>query len=67
MNKIYKSFRLVALFIMLAASAKGQTLFYHDGFIPGQSKWQNFDSGNLSALLDGEKIYPDTKIRWCRV
>jgi hypothetical protein len=55
MKKIYTKLSLIALFIMFAAIATAQTLFYHDSFIPGQSKWQNFDSGNISALLDGGK------------
>ncbi|MFI5137154.1 MAG: caspase family protein [Sphingobacteriales bacterium] len=55
MKKIYTYLGLIVFFIITIGSLHAQTLIYQDSFIPGQTKWENFSSGNTSGSIDAGK------------
>jgi len=57
MKKIYTRLSLIVFFIITCASLHGQTLIYHDSFISGQSKWQDYDGEYTTEKLEGGKYY----------
>jgi len=55
MKKIYTYLGLIVFFIITGGASRAQTAIYHDSFIPGQTQWENFTSGNASGSIDAGK------------
>jgi len=57
MKKIYTLLSVIGFFMMLASSAGAQAIVYHEAFIPGRSKFQNYDGEYTNEKLQDGKYY----------
>ncbi|HZY36892.1 MAG TPA: caspase family protein [Mucilaginibacter sp.] len=62
MKSLVKTLVLSAFFMLMVFGLHAQQLIYHDGFLPGQTGWRNYDDESTNAVVqDGRYILTHKK------